>query len=758
MKSSLPNEQVKNTETTHSSNSLSMEPQDQHNGEIKDTHVQEKGKASKDYEIIEENDDLHKVAENGHNTVDNEMFVQEICGDELQHKDGESKENGLVLADPLVEEMMNSKSSKEPFDFHSQLGSADFLPGNTTVVPTVTTDDAAAAQNVPSSGTSDGRDFNYYLPLYKAALKGDWGNAEEFLKTHPDALNAVITSNQRTALHVAASAGHLRFTLKLVALMDVDALALQDSYNGDTALHFASVAGITEAAKAMITKNNRLTQIQNKNGWTALLLCAAYVAKEQKDMIQYLCTVTRNEEPSMPFSGYFGAQLLCNITAAGLHDVALYLVQRYPNLATARDQSGCAALSVLAQKASSFPSGSKLGFWESSIYSMIPLQVDDNRVNCSNGINMYRNYQVGSGDLSNRGAWIKFLSWTNLIKVPGIEQIYLKKLAHIQAMELLKCICAKISLLSNNDILQFFLNSNILITAAKFGIVEIVIECIQTFPDQIWFICDGRSIFHIAVEHRKEKIFNLMYGMSAQKKILASWRVESNNNILHLAAKLAPSSQLHTVSGAALQMQRDLQWFKEVEKLVQPTYKELENQDRRTPRDVFTSEHKDLMEKGEKWMKDTAQSCMVVATLIATVVDADNANNGSPIFLHNNAFMWFVVSDALGLFSSTTSVLMFLSILTSRYAEEDFLRSLPKRLIIGLGTLFISIAAMMIAFAAALSIVLQRKLQWASIPIALVACLPVTLFALLQFPLLVEIYLSTYGVGIFRADSKYKLD
>lgn len=223
---------------------------------------------------------------------------------------------------------------------------------------------------------------------------------------------------------------------------------------------------------------------------------------------------------------------------------------------------------------------------------MIPLQVDDNRVNCSNGINMYRNYQVGSGDISNRGAWIKFLSWTNLIKglslsfsilsfklsisllvsplvlikfcyaVPGIKQIYLKKLAHIQAIELLKCICAKISLLSNNDILQFFLNSNILSTAAKFGIVEIVIECIQTFPDQIWFIFDGRSIFHIAVEHRKEKIFNLMYGMSAQKKILASWRVESNNNILHLAAKLAPASQLHTVSGAALQMQRDLQWFK----------------------------------------------------------------------------------------------------------------------------------------------------------------------------------------------------
>ncbi|KAI3997492.1 hypothetical protein MKX01_008099 [Papaver californicum] len=304
MKSSLPKEQMINTETTHSPNPLSMEPHHQHNGEIKATHhVQEKLEASNNYKITEENDDFQKVVEN---------------------KDGESKENRLVLVDPLVEEMMmmNNRSSKEPFDFHSQLGLSDFLLGNNTAVPTTATTDAASAapQNViSSSGGSNGRDLNYYLPLYKAALKGDWGNAEEFLKTHPDALNAVITSHKRTALHVAASAGHLRFTLKLVALMDVDALALQDSYNGDTALHFAAVAGITEAAKTMIAKNNNLTQIQNKSGWTALLLCAAYVAKEQKQMIQYLCTETRNEEPSMPFSGYFGAQLLCNITAAGLH-------------------------------------------------------------------------------------------------------------------------------------------------------------------------------------------------------------------------------------------------------------------------------------------------------------------------------------------------------------------------------------------------------------------------------------------------------
>ena len=36
----------------------------------------------------------------------------------------------------------------------------------------------------------------------------------------------------------------------------------------------------------------------------------------------------------------------------------------------------------------------------------------------------------------------------------------------------------------------------------------------------------------------------------------------SGNNMLHMAGFLAPSSQLSRIPGAALQMQRELQWFK----------------------------------------------------------------------------------------------------------------------------------------------------------------------------------------------------
>ncbi|MCL7045624.1 hypothetical protein MKW94_016888, partial [Papaver nudicaule] len=163
------------------------------------------------------------------------------------------------------------------------------------------------------------RDLNYYLPLYKASLRGDWDCAKEFFRHDPESVNKTITSYRRTALHVAAGAGHSEFAKNLVELMSPETIALKDSYNGDTALHFASIAGMTDVASAMVDKNKDITQVQNDNGWTPLLLCAAYATREQKDMIEYLCTVTRNEQPSAPFSGHEGAQLICNVIAAGLH-------------------------------------------------------------------------------------------------------------------------------------------------------------------------------------------------------------------------------------------------------------------------------------------------------------------------------------------------------------------------------------------------------------------------------------------------------
>ncbi|CAL5346556.1 unnamed protein product [Camellia sinensis] len=90
---------------------------------------------------------------------------------------------------------------------------------------------------------------------------------------------------------------------------------------------------------------------------------------------------------------------------------------------------------------------------------------------------------------------------------------------------------------------------------------------------------------------------------------------------------------------------------------------------------LFTEEHKGLVRAGERWMKDTASSCMLVVALVTTVmfvaiftVLGGNNSIGIPNFLQAKTFMLFAISDTFSLFSSVIAILMFLSILTSRYA------------------------------------------------------------------------------------------
>ncbi|XP_026429561.1 uncharacterized protein LOC113325949 [Papaver somniferum] len=270
----------------------------------------------------------------------------------------------------------------------------------------------------------------------------------------------------------------------------------------------------------------------------------------------------------------------------------------------------------------------------------------------------------------------------------------------------------------------------------------------------------------MAIVERNEKMVSLICDLGdvyGDKFDLVSITDDEKNTILHYAAKLAPSAQLNLISGVALQMQREVQWFKAVESIMMETDWLKRNKKGDTAQHLFTIEHKDLLKEAENWMKDTSGSCMVVAALIATVAfaaaftvpggnisDSNSSMNGSPVFLGNNAFTGFVVADALALFASVTSALMFLSIYTSRYAEMDFLKVLPQKLIIGFATLFISMAAILVAFGASLYIVVGGRYPWAPIPIALFTSCPILLFACLQLPLFYEMVHSTYRGSILR--------
>uniref|UniRef100_A0A3N7GQV1 Uncharacterized protein n=1 Tax=Populus trichocarpa TaxID=3694 RepID=A0A3N7GQV1_POPTR len=594
------------------------------------------------------------------------------------------------------------------------------------------------------------------LTLYKYAHIGDWDATKNYLSQYPNAKKARIKPYGRTALHVAACAGNLTIVEELVKMMSEEELEIQDD-EGSTALFSAATVGITKMAECLVSKNKNLVTFVNAQKRIPL---DGACTGNNKDMALYLYSVTPFEFLCQG-NGHHGSYFLQCALGAQMLDIVLDFLHRCPRFATTMNEVlRTNALIYLSKMPQTFPSASRLAFWQRWIYSCIPMQsiatTDDNvRINMPHqSLSESKNIilQVSS---KLRGFAI------NLLAFLGIKQIYDLKKIHIYSDKILRCMCEYISTLDYEEYIKADVH-RAFHKAARNGMVEFITEVVKACP-HVMTSADGnaRNLFMSSIANRQEKVFSLFYGLESNRARFVCLMDISRNTMLHLAAKLSPPSQLARISGAALQMQRELQWYKEVESIVNPTDKDFLNQNDQTPREIFTYDHKDLVVKGEQWMKEAATSCTVVGALIITImftvaftVPGGNVQEtGYPVFKDEKSFTVFIVADAISLFSSSTSVLMFLGILMSRYAEEDFLKSLPTKLIIGLSMLFFSIAAMMVTFCAALIIMLDGRLQ-VIIPIVLLATIPVTFFMWLQFPLLVEIFVSTYGPGIFNRKMK----
>ncbi|KAK4593447.1 hypothetical protein RGQ29_017523 [Quercus rubra] len=579
-------------------------------------------------------------------------------------------------------------------------------------------------------------DVEIYTELNKALQSGDWNAAKEFLNTHPHAISAKITDTKKTALHVAAEAGHEHIVEELVNIMSEENLEIKD-FEGFTALAQASFRGSYRMVECMLGKNKNLTIMGNDEGNIPLIL-ALY--NGQLDLARYLYLLTPLEI-LMPENGTMGAAIVSEAIYNKALDIALDLVKLCPRLAIAQDRIGYCPLYALACMPDYFLGGNELVFWKRWIYSGIHIQ-------SAGPINeIHLNIQKSAGNLSNDKEIIGL----------GIKHLYEMKLAHVLSNELLRRMRDQLSI-SNIQQIRAGRVEDAILRATKEGIFEIVFEMVKANPQLVWsHDARSRNIFSVAVEYRRAKIFSLIHGLNIENGLAGFPDFTNKNNLLHMAGMSAASTSLNQIPGAALKMQRELQWFKEVESIVPSKSHGFLNKEGLTPRQLFTKNHADMMSNGEKWMKDTASSCTVVGALIVTIMFAaaftvpggNDQNKGFPIFLNEKLFMVFIVSDALSLFSSSTSVLMFLGILTSRYAEEDFLKSLPTKMIIGLSTIFFSIAAMMTAFSAALFLMLCEQ-SWIVIPVICLASVPVTLFVLMQFPLLVDMTILTYRHGIFN--------
>nr|XP_043616084.1 uncharacterized protein LOC122587972 isoform X1 [Erigeron canadensis] len=593
-----------------------------------------------------------------------------------------------------------------------------------------------------------------HLQVHKAALSNDWDSVSQIFEKDPELMTKPINYIGETPLMIAVgtNASH-DFVRQLVSrVVDIggaiDQLFVADS-NGDNPLHRAAKIGNTIDAKVLVEQNPDMTQVTDRNGHTPLTLAAWH---RNKDTLRYLLKVATESIPgageagSSVYTGAAGGDLITLTIQAGFLDMALEIIGRHPDIIVEENWASKTALEILGSKPEFYRSGSSLGLWNHVIYSLIPLNkrsLEDAQVNIFTEV--YNKFTMGFWKVC------RYLA-------PPIKNIYDAKVIHFQSMLLTKRICATILEKADHDTVWKILGSATS-AAVEYGVPEVLNKCILTYPDIIWYTDKpGRHLPLEAITQRQEQVYNVLW-QSAAHKIFQATMIdeEQNENALHKAAKLAPPHRLNVVTGAALQMQRELQWFKEVENYIEPSFKEARNKSGKTPKETFIEEHKDLLDDAEQWMKDVATSCTVVAALIITMAFAGaftlpggNEDDGKPLFLNKGAFMLFIVSDAVALFSSTASVLMFLGILTARFAADDFLYNLPKRMTIGLVSMFVSLAATMIAFSATLSLVLIDKVTWIVAPLVVITCIPVGLFGWLQFPLLIELVNSTYGPSIFR--------
>ncbi|XP_076881861.1 protein ACCELERATED CELL DEATH 6-like [Bidens hawaiensis] len=555
------------------------------------------------------------------------------------------------------------------------------------------------------------------VPLYEASIKGNWAAAENIIRQHQEVKRCSITGNNETALHIAASAKSTNliedFVSKLVLLMEPEELKLKNE-SGNTALCLAAAGGTVSIARILVSRCEDLLNIPGSLGMLPLYiasLCGKY------DMVDYLYQNSNN------MTGAFWTEknsgwVLMRCVEAEFFDIAVRIVKNRPELAINGD-----VLRALAKKTNAFEE-IKLHFIRRAINKIIHV-VERERL----AIQLLR-------DIWNAIVRKSKKEIDDILRGPPDKEPQNDKAT------------------TSKHVKKNTHSSRVLFIAAEMGNTRFLVELIRQYPDLIWKLNDsGQSIFHVAVSHRQEGVYNLMYEIGSMKDFLTPIRDVDGNNMLHLAAKSAKKKRLQETSGVALQMQRELLWYKEVEGMLPPSCQEKKNNDGLLPHELFTNEHKDLMIASEKWMKNTASHCMVVAALIATVVFAAaftvpggyNNSSGIPILRNHRAFIVFVISDAISLSFATISILMFLYILTSRYAEEDFLESLPKKLMRGLAALFLSITAMMVAFSVSFFALYHNELIWVPTLISAFASMPVILYARLQYGLLADVYSSTYG-------------
>ncbi|KAL1288997.1 ankyrin repeat-containing protein ITN1-like isoform X2 [Arachis ipaensis] len=618
---------------------------------------------------------------------------------------------------------------------------------------------------------------------YILAKRYEWEEFGKFFRENKELLDKEIDLHKSTAFHYAAHCGMPSMYKEMLEMVDdpigiQHVLRLQDDM-GNTPLHEVAFVGEVEMTDHILKYNDDSEQFEsllfmkNNLGETPVYRAAAL---GKTKLLQHFVL---NIDLSPHFHRNDSMSILHTAVIDQFFGTALWLLKRYGNqLADLKDDNGLTTLQLLATMPSTFRSQTQMGAFKNFIYAMLPKYQDYQFYQDEESIKRREDLESGEKGIN---------QWShpyqrNHSEWKGIEKLWRKKEMHKLAEELVRLLAEKDKSWQQTSIATdrtvsigsagSFKNERKgkekkdqasekqeekskdqqkhaekpaytpLLMAACNGIMEIVEVIIRFHPQSIEHVSDDeQNILYMAVKHRQLEVYRLLKKLKMVRR-LAGKIDKLGNTVLHYTAEFQGGHQ----PGYALQLQEELHWFERIEKRLPYHYTiHYNKEDNKTAKQLFQEKHNDLLREARNWIKETAQSCSAVAVLVATVVFAaaytvpgGTDDNGLPRFLHHPIFLVFTIMDVVSLASSLASVVMFLSILTSPCEMWDFRSSLPRKLMAGFAFLFFSMATTMMSFSATVLINIKlEKNKWTSTLTYSAAFFPVSIFAMMQFPLYV---------------------
>ncbi|KAH7514940.1 hypothetical protein FEM48_Zijuj11G0143400 [Ziziphus jujuba var. spinosa] len=641
---------------------------------------------------------------------------------------------------------------------------------------------------------------------YRAALEGDWERMKRFYEENREAVFYPLTVTNDTPFHIAVYSKTKSPLEELIQIVPNPPIAKADDKK-NTPLHEAGAIGNIEAAQVLMRWSPEQLEARNALGETPMFRAAAFGMTE---MVKYLASEVRSRHCDMQIQRIRDDNTsILHSAIHGQHfETALWLFRNDERLGGLMDNKGMTCLQLLAYMPSAFKSGYPMGRFASFIYFCLPNnEHDDDK---GDQMNFRQHDDLESGWSRNHHRQSCFLRFSRAITRmysglwtflpagwPIIGNIQNEKKKHESSWKLAKLLIKidkswektdikpdigiisfgeaegsgseKTAILGkkedkeekddNNPPPLISTSTTPLLIATSTGIVEIVNGILEEYPQAVEHVSDqGLSIMHVAIRYRQRDIFEHVRKMKIPMTRLVR-RIDNNGyTLLHHVSDMTHCSA-GILPNPALQLQDELKWFECVRKLIPSHYAMNHSKGGQTAQEFSEKSHADLLKEAQNWLKRTSESCSVIAVLIATVAftaaytvpGGSNQSTGLPILLHDPFFVVFTVMDVLSLVSSLTSVVMFISILTSPLRLQDFRQSLPRKLTLAFTFLFLAVAVTMLAFSATVILIVHMKKRWTTTIVYGVAFVPVTVFALLQFPLYVA-FMGTvkYSLGVMK--------